>query len=130
MQKKKHDSARPHWDHGTLRSEKVIMFCFCQFALGRCLVMSGRRERKKKMHEQYSWSRHGPTSRFHLPKINGVVAVCFPRESGGNIFRFKRKMRRHALLKTRNLNRGTIPSNNVINISLFGRDRQVNYVEI
>ena len=49
------------------------------------------------------------------------ISVCFPRETGGKIFRFKRKPRRRTLLKARNLNRGKIPpSNNVINILLFG----------
>ena len=37
-------------------------------------------------------------------------------------FRFKCNTRRHTLLKTRNLNRGTIPSNNVIKVLILGRD--------
>ena len=39
--------------------------------------MSRRREREKKMYEQYSWSRHGPTARLHLSKINEVEVGVF-----------------------------------------------------
>ena len=111
-------------------------FAFAKFALIEH-VASLWEEGEKEINESYLWSRHGPTACLYLSKINGMDVGVFSKRnrpkkySGSSVFQekqakeifwFKRHTRRDTRQETQNIKGGTIPSMNVIKISLFGCD--------